>query len=158
MEYYDHIVGREEPRGSEPGYREYRDQYGSYRTSIREEGQRDIRQYRDYRGNHYRGRRNNYYHYNRGGGRGYYRGDRDFRDDRDMRSDQGRVPVRNSHERSSDGEMRSHQPSRGFESDDHSSSENREESKIIGTDVNPKRATKQNKKRGSRNVEIVTET
>ena len=96
MEYYDHNSGSERSRRRDPGYREYRDQYGSYTTSYREESPRDIRQqHGEYRNQHYRGRASHNYRYSRGGGRGgYQRGDRDFRDGMDMRSEQYRAPIR----------------------------------------------------------------
>ena len=89
MEYYDHNIGREESHRRDPGYRDERDQYGSYRTTYRE-GPRDVRPYREFRNDHYRGRGNPYHRYNRRGG--YHRGDNDYRDEIDTRTSRGRIP------------------------------------------------------------------
>ena len=105
MEYYDHNAGREDTHRRDPGYRDERDQYGSYRTTYREEGPRDVRPYRDYRNDHYRGRGNTNHRYNRRGGRGgYHRGDIDYRDDIDSRTDRARMQRHHSHDRSFNGD------------------------------------------------------
>ena len=139
MEYYDHNSGSERSRRRDPGYREYRDQYGSYTTSYREESPRDIRQqHGEYRNQHYRGRASHNYRYSRGGGRGgYQRGDRDFRDGTDMRSEQYRAPIRNSEERFYNGDRKSRHASNGMDAHDASAVEKKD-------DLNgrPKRAQK----------------
>ena len=105
MEYYDHNAGREEPHRRDPGYRDERDQYGSYRSTYREEGQRDVRPYRDYRNDQYRGRGNPNYRYGRRGGRGgYHRGDRDYRDDYDPRNERVRTQRHYGNDRSYNGD------------------------------------------------------
>ena len=119
MEYYDHNVGRDDYQRKDPGYREYKDQYGSYRTSFREENPNDVRRYQEYRNRQYAGRGNGYHRYNRVRGRGgYYRGDRDFRDNNDVRSDQTRMAMRNIQEQSYNAERKARQRSKDFESDD----------------------------------------
>ena len=129
MEYYDHNSGSERSRRRDPGYREYRDQYGSYTTSYREESPRDIRQqHGEYRNQHYRGRASQNYRYSRDGGRGgYQRGDRDFRDGMDMRSEQYRAPIRNSQERFYNGDRKSRHASNGMDAHDASPVEKKED-------------------------------
>ena len=116
MEYYDHNIGREESHRRDPGYRDERDQYGSYRTTYREEGPRDARPYREYRNGNYRGRSNTNYRYSRRGGRGgYHRGDRDYRDEFDTRADRERMQRHYSHERSYNGDRSPYSASKDFE-------------------------------------------